>query len=278
MTYLKKLRSRADGVGNIICVGLDPVADKIPGGVSGIAPYFIRMLDGLAGEGCVPACVKPNTAFYEQYGFDGLHALRDVISYAQTIGIPVILDAKRGDVGKTSVAYATACFDFWGADAATVAPYMGSDSLLPFFEHCARGKGVYVLVRTSNAGAHDFQDLPVGCEKLYERVASLLVSRHVLGVGAVVGATQPAEFEALSRFFVCSGKEVPFLIPGVGSQGGSAAQIASVLKHTGNELAIHRINSSSGITYAHEKEKNTDYVGAAVREFKKLRKEIGFTG
>ena len=157
----------------------------------------------------------------------------------------------------------------------TVAPYMGKDSVGPFIERCAQGKGVYVLVRTSNAGARDLQDLSVDGVPVYMKTAEKLVEWHAPGVGAVVGATYPAELEKISEFFVRSGKEVPLLIPGVGAQGGSAADVVAVLKKTKNPLWMHRINSSSGITYAYEKEKSKDYVGAAVRAMKELVKESG---
>ena len=279
MNYLDQLRKRAKDVGNIVCVGLDPQLDKIP--VHGrsvddaIIKFYRDMLMAMRTNGVIPAAVKPNTAFYEKYGLRGLTALKTVIDDYKRAGIPVILDGKRADVGDTSRAYAEGWFMEWDTDAMTVAPYMGSDSIMPFINYCGEGRGVYVLVRTSNIGARDFQDLQVEGKPLYWHVAKKLCEWYQPGLGAVVGATAPGELEELSRFFVASGKEVPFLIPGVGKQGGSAKEVTDILRRTGNELALHRINSSSAINYAWEKEQTDDYAGAAVRALKRLIDEIG---
>ena len=203
------------------------------------------------------------------------------------LGIPVLLDAKRGDIGKTSKAYAKALFDFWKADAITIAPYMGSDSVGPFTEYCGDGteeiheKGVYVLCRTSNKGAIDLQNLKVNDSEGNETAIYMKTAEKIVldwyndGIGAVVGATYPAELEQISKYFVDSGKEIPLLIPGVGAQGGSAKDVVEVLKKTGNDLRLHRINSSSGINFAYLKSGEEDYVGAAVNALKQLIEEIG---
>ena len=279
MNFVESLKQRAEQTGSVVCVGLDPVLERIP--ISGsvkekITKFYLDLLEAFVSEDAEPAIVKPNIAFYEQYGFEGLQALKEVVEAYKTKGIPVLMDAKRGDIGKTSAAYAKALFDFWDADAITVAPYMGSDSVSPFLDYCSKGKGVYVLVRTSNKGAKDMQDLKVEGKPVYSKTAELLVNWHCDGVGAVVGATYPQELEEISKFFVGSGKQIPLLIPGVGSQGGSASDVVEALKKTGNELALHRINSSSGISYAYEKEGTSDYAGAAVKALKRLKEEIGF--
>lgn len=278
MNFVELLQERAEQTKSMVCVGLDPMLERIPitsGSVKErIEKFFLGLLDAFVSEGVEPAMIKPNIAFYEQYGFEGLQALKTIIAAHQKKGTPVILDAKRGDIGKTSEAYAKALFEFWNADAITVAPYMGSDSVQPFLDYCKKGKGVYVLVRTSNKGAQDFQDLPVFDSPIYTKVAEKLVDWFCPGIGAVVGATYPIELEKLSTFFVNSGKEIPLLIPGVGSQGGSASDIVHVLKKTGNPLALHLINSSSGITYAYEKQQTDDYAGAAVKAMKELQREI----
>lgn len=279
MNYLDQLRTRAKEVDNIVCVGLDPVLERIP--IKGkdtqatITLFYHDMLNAMISEDVIPACVKPNAAFYEQYGLAGLRALEAVIALCKAKDIPVILDGKRGDIGETSTAYARGWFGEWGVDAMTVAPYMGADSVQPFLSYCAKGKGVYVLLRTSNQGAKDFQDLPVNGKPLYWHVAQKLLLWHQQGMGVVVGATHPQELEQLSAFFVSSGKSVPFLIPGVGTQGGSASGVVAALKKSGNEIAIHRINSSSAINYAHEKEKAGDYAGAAVTALRALIKDTG---
>ncbi len=279
MNYLDQLRKRAEEVGNIVCVGLDPILGRIPAqGTSiedTIAQFYINIFMAMVKERVMPATVKLNIAFYEQYGLDSLRALKRIIDASKKVGIPVILDGKRGDIGDSSAAYARGWFDSWGVDAMTVAPYMGEDSITPFLNYCEHGSGVYVLLRTSNPGAHDFQDLLVDGKPLYHHVAHKLVDWYKPGLGAVIGATAPHELEELSRFFVASGKEVPFLIPGVGKQGGSAKEVVDILRRTGNDLAIHRINASSSINYAYQDEKTTDYAGAAVRALRKLIDEIG---
>ena len=272
MEYVEHLKKRADEVENIICMGMDPVLKRIP--IKGepkevLVKFFSEILNAMESEDLYPACVKPNIAFYEQYGIDGLKALKQIIEAYKKKKVPVILDAKRGDIGKTCNAYADAIFDYWKADAVTVHPYLGSDSILPFTD---KG-GVYVLVRTSNKSAIELQDLKVGDEPVYREVAKKVVE---WGTGAVVGATYPEELEELSRFFVASGKDIPLLIPGVGAQGGSAADVCKILKKTANDLRLHRINSSSGINFAYEKQSTDDFGGAAVNALLALKREAKF--
>jgi len=278
MNYVERLRNKAREHSSIVCMGMDPLLDKIPlkgSPAEVIEEFYTRILESIEREGTKPAVVKPNIAFYEQYGFEGLHALKRLIAKYHSAGIPVLLDAKRGDIGKTSEAYAKAVFDFWAADAVTVAPYMGSDSVGPFISWGEKGKGVYVLLRTSNKGAVDIQDIKSDGKKIYQKTAEKMLEWHKPGLGAVVGATYLDELRELSSFFVNSGKEVPFLIPGGGAQGGSAAEVAEALRSTGNDILIHRINSSSEINYAYLKEGTDDFAGAAVRAIKKLNAEIG---
>lgn len=302
MNYVDRLKKRAEHVNNIVCVGLDPVLDKIPSEGceeflnknkepgKAIAKFYIDMLQGFVDANVIPAIVKPNIAFYEQYGFEGQKALKEIIIKCKELDIPVLLDAKRGDIGKTSKAYAKALFEFWEADAITVAPYMGSDSVGPFTDYCNEelGKGVYVLCRTSNKGAIDLQNLEIVNNDgdsssnnipIYMKTTEKISQEwYKEGIGAVVGATYPAELEKISQFFVNSGKQIPLLIPGVGAQGGSAKEVIEALKRTGNNIRLHRINSSSGINYAYlKKEGNNDnnFVNAAVEALKELIFEIG---
>jgi orotidine-5'-phosphate decarboxylase len=278
MNYLERLKASALESGSIICMGMDPVIDKIPikkAPGEAITRFFAEILAAIQKENVKPAIVKPNYAFYAQYGFEGLRALKDVMDIYRKAGIMVLLDYKRGDIGTTSAAYAREAFDFWGADAVTIAPYMGSDSVGPFIDWCDKGKGVYILNRTSNKGAVDLQNLESDGEPIYMKTAQKIVDWSKPGTGAVVGATYPAELEQISAFYVQSGKDIPLLIPGVGSQGGSASDVIGALRKTGNPLWLHRINSSSGITYAYEKQGTDDYAGAAVKEIRKLSKEIG---
>ena len=278
MSYVDDLRKRAKNVKSIVCMGMDPVIEKIP--IKGatcqvIEEFYLGILKEMNKRNLYPAIIKPNIAYFEQYGFDGLNALKTIISQYKSSGIPTLLDAKRGDIGKTSKAYAKSAFEFWDSDAVTIAPYMGTDSVEPFIEWCEKGKGVYILCRTSNKGAADLQDLNVDGVPVYMKLAENIIQWHKPGVGAVVGATYLAELEEISRFFVQSKKEVPLLIPGVGSQGGSAGGVVEVLKKTNNDILIHRINSSSGINYAYIEKDTSDYATAAVDALEILNKETG---
>ncbi|MCP3682707.1 MAG: orotidine-5'-phosphate decarboxylase [bacterium] len=277
MSFIDDLQDKSKQSKSIVCMGMDPNLEKIPvkGSVENrIVEFYTQILKAVVREDAVPGIVKPNYSFYAQYGFPGLKALKKIIDAYKEQGILVILDAKRADIGKTSEASARETFDFWGADATTVAPYMGSDSVEPFVKYCEKGKGVYVLVRTSNVGASDLQELTSGGEKIYMKTAKKLVEWYKPGVGAVVGATAPKELQEISKFFKESGKEVPFLIPGVGAQGGTASEVVDAIKQSGNRLEIHRINSSSSINYAYQKTGTRDYAQAAADAIKELNKEI----
>jgi orotidine-5'-phosphate decarboxylase len=278
MSYIDNLRERAKKAKSIVCMGMDPVIEKIP--IKGdpcpvIEAFYLDILKEMNKRDSYPAIIKPNIAYFEQYGFDGLNALKIIISQYKSSGIPTLLDAKRGDIGKTSSAYAKSVFEFWDSDAVTIAPYMGTDSVEPFIEWCEKEKGVYILCRTSNKGAVDLQDLKVDGVPVYMKLAENIIQWHKPGVGAVVGATYLDELEDISRFFVESKKEVPLLIPGVGSQGGSAGEVVEALKKTKNDILIHRINSSSGINYAYMQKGTSDYAKAAVDALEALNQEIG---
>jgi orotidine-5'-phosphate decarboxylase len=281
MGYLELLSSSAQERQSIVCFGLDPDLLQFPplpaqGNEEKLTSFFSQIIDASLSEGKSISALKPNYAYFAQYGFEGLRALKFLME-RYSGKLPVILDAKRGDIGKSSAAYAAEAFDFWGADALTVSPYMGHDSLSPFFERCKKGKGVYVLCRTSNAGAADFQSLNMENGKpLFFEVARKLEKWHTNGVGAVLGATALDELEATMWVFYDAKKRLPLLVPGVGAQGASAAETAKVLRTVWPDaFSIHRINSSSAIAYAHKKNETGDFVGAALAEIKRMNGEIG---
>jgi orotidine-5'-phosphate decarboxylase len=281
MDYVELLRNAAIENKSIVCMGMDPSLERIPLKIDDtekkITKFYKDILDAAESENSRPGIVKPNYAFYAQYGFPGLKALQNVIDECHRKKLLVILDAKRADIGKTSEASAREAFEFWNCDAVTIAPYMGRDSITPFTEYCKKGRGVYILVRTSNIGALDLQNIEIDGKKLFMKTAELVSGEWFsAGIGAVVGATAPKELGEISTFFVKTGRKIPFLIPGVGAQGGTASEVVSELRKSRNDLAIHRINSSSGINYACEKYKTDDYAGAAVKALKELNKEIGF--
>ncbi len=236
MTYLEKL-ARAE---SLLCLGLDPDPARMGAGETPES-FLNRLLEGLEEAGELPSTLKPNLAYFEQYGSRGLGMLERLLERWRSKAL-IILDAKRGDIGPSSQAYARALFDVWGADAVTVSPWMGRDSLEPFLERCPE-RGVYVLLRTSNPGAADLQ-LAQGT---WRRLATLLTADWFRpGLGAVMGATGPEE---LAELVGGAPPNFPLLIPGVGSQGGDAA---SVLQALGDSAPIHRVNVSSGILYAPE--------------------------
>jgi uridine monophosphate synthetase len=223
--FFSRLEERVRTCGSALCVGLDPGPEDLPEPTAGAALAFC--LDLIAATADVAAAFKPNAAFFEALGPEGWAALRQVIAAAPD-GIPVILDAKRGDIASTAEAYARSAFDWLGADAVTLSPYLGLDSLEPFLSR--PGKGVFLLCKTSNPGSGDLQDLFVfgaaapfagepaeGARRLYERVAGLASAWNTRdNLGLVVGATYP---EALARVRRAA-PGLWILAPGVGAQGG----------------------------------------------------------
>ena len=264
-------------------MGLDPVLDKIP--LEGKPEYRIKkfysdILEALIKRSVFPAAVKPNIAFYEGVGLDCLWILKELVADYRREGMLVILDAKRGDIGKTSGAYAQMAFEVYGADAVTVHPYMGSDSVRPFQE-ASSDQGVYVLVRTSNPSATDFEDVMTAQgHPLYLEVAHKVAEWNDGNLGAVVGATSPRELETLLQFWKKAKADIPCLIPGIslpgveGGQGGSARDILEVIKASGSDPRLHLINSSSGLNYAYQKFSGEHYAKAACIALEELIVEM----
>jgi orotidine-5'-phosphate decarboxylase len=253
-------------------VGLDPRWDQLPAtltrGLDGRDPavvarayeVFCREIIDIVAQ-LVPA-VKPQAAFFEEAGPEGMRSLANVISHATRAGLLVILDGKRNDIGTTATAYANAYLgagsaSCWGADAITVSPYLGGDSLDPFVEVATqRGAGVFVLVKASNPGGGLFQDLSADGQHLFEHVADYVESlarktvgtAHEFGcVGAVVGATYPQQLAELRRRM----PHAWLLVPGYGAQGGSAADVAAAFRPDGLGAII---NNSRGIIFAHQRD------------------------
>jgi len=237
MNFLTKLNGARRHNQSLLCVGLDPEPEKLPAGasVAGFCREIVRATYDLV------CAYKPNIAFFEALGAEGWGILKKVIALVPR-NIPVIIDAKRGDVGNTARAYARAVFDELGADAVTVNPYMGYDSIEPFVEY--KDKGVFVLCRTSNPGAADFQSLTCDSKPLYQIVAERVETwnKH-RNLGLVVGATQPDELKMIRE----AHPALPLLIPGVGAQGGSL-KLAVKYGAAGEGVAI--INSSRQVLYA----------------------------
>lgn len=275
MNYLEKLAATAEKFNSIVCLGLDPVIADIPEqGAPGeqIYRFYESILNKIVQHKVYPGAVKPNYAFYAQYGISGIEALARIINIYKNEELPVILDVKRGDIGKTAQAYAKEAYEFFKADAVTLAPYMGYDSIGPFIEH-SPDCGCYILTKTSNKSSSDLQDIQAENGPLYTYVAQKIVEWHSPGIGSVVGATYPEQLDEISQIYINSGKDVPLLIPGIGSQGGDLAAVMNVLKKF-SSTKIHRINSSSGINYAYKKYSDMHYAEAAVKALQELNDQI----
>jgi len=276
MNYLNLLNASAERFNSIISLGLDPMLGEIPVKLGTIKETIISFFESILNEiihkGIYPAAIKPNYAFYAQYGIEGIEALISIIELFKHEGFPVILDAKRGDIGKTSEAYSKEAFDFFKADALTLSPYMGFDSINPFIKNNP-DKGYYILNKTSNKGSEDIQDLEIGGIPLYIHVSQKIIDWYHPGIGAVVGATYPKELELIVDTFIQSNMNIPLLIPGIGSQGGNVKEVVKALKRF-PDINIHRINSSSGIIYAYKRHKDVGFAEAAVRALRILNEEV----
>jgi len=235
-SFFAQLEDRARAVNSLLCVGLDPRADT----ADELRAECRRLVEATASYALA---FKPNSAFFEAHGADGMRVLREVIASIPK-DIPVILDAKRGDIGNTSEAYAQAAFEILGAHALTVNPYLGGESLGAFMDRADRG--IFVLCKTSNPGADEFQSLTVdGSKQLYEVVAERAQKWNTKNnVGLVVGATYP---EAIARVRELA-PDLWFLVPGVGAQGGDLKQtLEAGLRDDGLGLII---NASRSIAHA----------------------------
>ncbi len=232
-SFLLKLTGAITKNNSLLCLGLDPDSVQLNiGASSSIKADLIRWAGELIDRTKdVICCVKPNIAFYEQFGLEGLQALKEILRNIPP-EIPVILDAKRGDIGSTAEAYARSVFDFWNADAVTLNPYLGEDSIKPFLDY--PGKMVFILCQTSNPSAHQIQNH--GIPYLYERVAMLAQQwGSVDQVGFVVGATQIDALAKVRHLAPASW----LLVPGVGSQGGDLEEaIKAGLRSNGTGMVI----------------------------------------
>lgn len=305
-SYPKQLETSARETNSIVCMGLDLVRKTFGFGLWNTTHNFYLFAEKIFEEmekrkiSC--GAFKPNQGFYAVEGKSGYDDLGKIIQhlYSRFWKVPIILDYKRGDIGPSSENYAQEGFHFHGGiTAVTIHGYMGFDSVEPFLkctkliteEDIQKGddhirelifnKGVYILNRTSNKGAADFQTLELKDGRfLYEAVADKIIewSKTYPGTGAVVGATSLEELSRLAKRY--APHNIPLLIPGVGKQGGSAKEVAQVLREAGYPLYLARINSSSGITHpwASKVEHGylpKDYAEISVNEIQKLNEEIG---
>ena len=289
-TFLARLRSRWSDADTLLCIGLDGELERLPLSVRAGQTGLLSIDDERAGSGVEGALVtfhqaiidatadlacafKPNAAFFEMHGPAGLRALIRLIAYihARYPSVPVLLDAKRGDVASTSQAYAHALFEVCNADAVTLHPYLGGEALTPFLERCDRG--VFILCRTSNPGSAEFQNMRVatadgqGEEPLYVALARRVAEEWNANgnCGLVVGATYPDELQKVRAVV----GDLPMLVPGIGHQGGDLeSTIRAGLDSQGEGLLI---SASRSIIYASD---GLDFAQAARREARRLHREI----
>lgn len=284
--FTDQLAAAVRRTGNAVCVGLDPRWEQLPWPITtgreaepnGRADAYLDFCCGVIDvvAPLVPV-VKPQMAFFEELGPQGMVALAEVTRYAQEKGLLVILDGKRNDIGSTAEAYARGLLGRgrspWGADCLTVSPYLGEDSLTPFVDVAReRGAGLFVLVKTSNPGGGMLQDLEVATSseragasrprRVYNEVAALVekFSAETAGesgyglAGAVVGATYPEQLAELRAAM----PHTWFLVPGFGSQGGAAKDVAPAFDANGMGAVI---NNSRGIIFAHARKEYADKFG-----------------
>jgi len=266
--FADQLISRVRELGHPLCLGLDPHLDKIPAlfrrgdmapalqeTAKAVEEFLFAILDRAEGR---VALVKPQIAFFEQLGWHGVEVLARVVDRAHSLGLMVLLDAKRGDIGSTAEGYARAYLDPGSpveVDAITLNPYLGLDSLEPFAARAeAHARGLFVLVKTSNPGSGDLQDLDLEGSKVYGAVATALaaMSQRLVGketgwssLGVVVGATYPGEAQAIRERL----PNALFLVPGYGAQGGSAADAVKGFVSGPSGLEGGIVNSSRGILF-----------------------------
>lgn len=259
-SFNARLAASAKRAGSWLCVGLDPDPEHYPAGMTAedTLEFLLTVVEATASVACA---VKPNAAFFEALGAVGHEALYGLVERIPP-GLPIILDGKRNDIGNTAVKYAEAAFDDLGVDAVTVTPYLGKDTVEPFADYIE--KGVFLLARTSNPSAGDFQDLQVGGEPLYQVVARKAMewNKEWHNLGLVAGATYPDE---LARLRAICGDGVPLLIPGVGAQGADAR--STLLKGGDSRGQFAVVNVGRGILQAGKGDDWAKQVAVAGKRF-----------
>ena len=261
-TFNERIEERTSSIQSVLCVGLDTTPDKTPDPLKGDAnpqlAWNRAIVDATHDLAC---CYKPNLAFYLNRGSEGVDTLKETIEYAHQFDVPVILDAKFGDIGHTAEYYAKAAFETLNADSVTLNPYMGEESIAPFRKY--EDRSCFILCLTSNVSRSDFQTVSLPDEEmqeipLYQRVAEKIREwNNANNLGAVVGATAP---EDLAKIRETLGSDVPVLCPGVGAQGGDLEEVLWA-GYTGPGSIL--INVSRAIINASQ---NEDFVEASRRE------------
>lgn len=316
--FSRHLISSAEDTDSIISVGYDPAPVNFPlPGISGydsnlpnpieeydnnelseyLIRYFREFLEYYESSECKFGCFKANLGYFQMYDQNkehpGMDALAEILELMKEVEqIPVILDVKDADIARSSATYAISKLKLENVDAITVHPYMGTDSVEPFFKFAhERGQGIYVLTRTTNPGANDFQELDIyqggatdssdsdRFNKLYIEVAKKILewSESYPGtVGSVVAGNNPTELREIASYFAQKDVEIPLLIPGVGTQGGEVTRVMKALDKAGYNHQLARINSSSGVMYRAQKDgrANKSHAVASTEEIERLNEQI----
>ncbi|MDQ5962168.1 MAG: Orotate phosphoribosyltransferase, partial [Patescibacteria group bacterium] len=298
--FLTQLRRTARNSGSIICFGLDPLIKALPEeyadkGINGFVSFMELVFSSMPGL-VSPAMFKPNLAWWQDFDnpfdekrFTGSEALVDMMKIIKRYfpNVPINIDFKKGDIGTSSSKWASYGFEKWRADAVTAHSYMGRDSVGPFTDYCnnEKAKGAYLLVKTTNEGAVDLELKKMADGRfVYEEVADNVIrwAKGKPGVGAVTAGNSPEELMVLGKKF--AGKDIPLLIPGVGeSQGGDAGEVADILRKSGYELGLARINLSSGLTHPWYKPgkpnpSTKECVSIIINTLRSLNEKVGYSG
>lgn len=269
MTFTQKLNSTIDENDSLLCIGLDVDLEKIPTSLkNNPAPLFIFNKAIIDATHDLVCAYKPNSAFYEAYGPKGIEQLKQTADYIHQNypNIPIILDAKRGDIGNTNNGYTSSIFDYLGMDAVTLHPYFGQESLRPFLAR--EDKGLIILCRSSNPGAGEFQDLMTDGKPVYQHVAKEVVEKwnDKNNCLLMVGATYPEEMEMVRKI---AGPDMAFLVPGIGAQGGDIGEAVKAGLGANKRGLI--ISSTRDIIYASS---DDDFAEAARKRAIEVRDEI----
>lgn len=264
--FIEKLKGSNHKNQSLLCVGLDPDLNKLPSHFEktpeSLYKFGIEIIEATKDLVCA---YKPNIAFFEACGSEGVAALEKLLKEIPN-DIPVVLDCKRGDIGNTCSMYAKSCFEHMNVDAVTLSPYLGWDSIEPFAQYA--GKGIFILVKTSNESSGEFQNLELKSEKpLYVKVAERVNAwqeKSKADLGVVVGATYPEELKTVREII----ESKAILLPGLGAQGGDAE--SCVKFGTANDGML-LINSSRSILYASN---GTDFASASREKAKEMRDKI----
>ena len=278
VNFADRLAQAARDKSSVVVLGIDPQLDAP--GAPGVPPgYTLTRFCCEIVEACARSAiaVKPQLAFYEARGLEGMRAFSEVVELARKLGLITIADAKRGDIATTSAAYAEAFLgdgDF-ACDAVTVNPYQGSDTLMPFLARVKQGRGVFVLVKTSNPSSGEFQDLNAPNRPIWESVAARVsgwgsdfIGKSGLSpVGAVVGATYPTEARRARELMPAA----TILVPGFGAQGGTAADAIASARADGTGFIV---NASRSLMYAYRKKEGAKPIEAAAEYAEAMRLEL----